>query len=99
MCRDGILDAIEPTKRPYYENFMCRLTLNGESHEEEHVYSLNTITRYFTKDEKVQTAKSLLLFLMYVNDEHLKAYCEFEKSPTVYNTIKGWQREEAGWLI
>ena len=99
MCKDGILDAIAPAKRPYYENFMCRLTLNGESHEKEHVYSLNTITRYFTKDEKVQTAKSLLLFLMYVNEEHLKAYCEFENSPAVYNTIKGWQQEEAGWLI
>lgn len=98
MCREGVLDAIDETKRPYYENFMCRLTLNGESHEEEHVYTLNTITRYFTMDEKIQTAKSLLLFLMYVNEEHLKAYCEFDKNPVVFNTIKGWQTEEAGWL-
>lgn len=98
MCKDGVLDAIDDLKRPYYENFMCRLTLNGESHEEEHVYTLNTITRYFTKDEKIQTAKSLLLFLMYVNEEHLKAYCDYDKNPAVFNTIKGWQAEEAGWL-
>ena len=98
MCMEGVLDAIDDNKRPYYENFMCRLTLNGESHEEEHVYTLNTITRYFTKEEKMQTAKSLLLFLMYVNEEHLKAYCEFDKNPVIFNTIKGWQTEEAGWL-
>lgn len=99
MCKEGVLDDIEPAKRPYYENFMCRLTLNGESHEEEHVYSLNTITRYFSKDEKVQTAKSLLLFLLYVNEEHLKSYFEYDKNPAIINTIKSWQAEEVGWLI
>lgn len=99
MCNDGVLSAIDPAKRPYYENFMCRLTLNGESHEEEHVYSLNVQTRYFSKDEKVQTAKSLLLFLLYINEEHLKSYFEFDKNPTAINTINSWKTEEAGWLI
>ena len=99
MCNAGVLDRIDPNKRPYYENFMCRLTLNGESHEEEHVYSLNTMTRYFSKDEKVQTAKSLLLFLLYINEEHMKSYFEYEKNPAVINTILSWQTEEANWLI
>ena len=99
MCNAGVLDSIDPIKRPYYENFMCRLTLNGESHEEEHVYSLNTMTRYFSKDEKVQTAKSLLLFLLYINEEHMKSYFEYEKNPAVINTILSWQTEEANWLI
>lgn len=64
MCREGVLNAISEEKRKYYENFMCRLALNGESHMEERVYALNTITPYFTKQEKVQTAKSLLLFFI-----------------------------------
>jgi len=99
MCNPGILDRIHPDKRPYYENFMCRLTLNGESHEEEHVYSLNTMTRYFSKDEKVQTAKSLLLFLLYINEEHMKSYFDYDKNPAVINSILSWQTEEANWLI
>ena len=74
MCREGVLNAIPEEKRKYYENFMCRLALNGESHMEERVYALNTITPYFTKQEKVQTAKSLLLFLYYINKEHLSCY-------------------------
>ena len=57
MCREGVLNVISEEKRKYYENFMCRLALNGESHMEERVYALNTITPYFTKQEKVQTAK------------------------------------------
>lgn len=99
MCNPGILDRIHPDKRPYYENFMCRLTLNGESHEEEHVYSLNTMTRYFSKDEKVQTAKSLLLFLYYINEEHMKSYFDYDKNPAIINSILSWQAEEANWLI
>lgn len=99
MCNEGVLGKILPTKRPYYENFMCRLTLHGESHEEEHVYSLNTITGYFSKAEKQQTAKSLLLFLLYVNEEHLKSYFEYDKNPAIINTIYSWQAEEANWLI
>ena len=74
MCREGVLNVISEEKRKYYENFMCRLALNGESHMEERVYALNTITPYFTKQEKVQTAKSLLLFLYYINKEHLSCY-------------------------
>lgn len=45
MCRDGVLNKIPPEKRAYYENFMCRLTLNSLSHEEEHVYTMNASPR------------------------------------------------------
>ena len=51
---------------------MCRLTLNGESHEEERAYTLSNFTPFFTKEEKLQTAKSVLLFLLYVNEPHIK---------------------------
>ena len=96
MCRKGVLNGIPKEKRAYYENFMCRLTLNGLSHEEENVYSLDTMAPYFTREEKVQTAKTVLLFLMYVNEEHLRAYCE--KSAGMFETIKSWQGKEETWL-
>ena len=100
MCREGILKAIPNEKRHYYENFMCRLALNGESHMEERVYGLDTITPYFTKQEKVQTAKSLLLFLNYVNEEHLACYLAPTKQDQEdkMSEIKSWMKEETDWL-
>lgn len=94
MCHEGVLKAIPEKKRKYYENFMCRLALNGESHMEERVYDLNTITPYFTKQEKVQTAKSLLLFLSYVNEEHLSCYLN-DRDEDRMAEIKSWETEEA----
>ena len=96
MCREGVLNGIPKEKRAYYENFMCRLTLNGLSHEEENVYSLDAMAPYFTKEEKVQTAKTVLLFLMYVNEEHLRAYCE--KNAGMFDEIKSWMGEEETWI-
>lgn len=71
---------------------MCRLALNGESHEEESVYALDTVSHFFTRKEKVQTAKSVLLFLLYVNRAHLASYLEDEIA-----TIESWKSEEDGW--
>lgn len=100
MCREGVLNAISEEKRKYYENFMCRLALNGESHMEERVYALNTITPYFTKQEKVQTAKSLLLFLYYINKEHLSCYLGKNKEGDEDRMaeIEKWKLEEANWI-
>ena len=100
MCRDGVLKAVPDEKRTYYENFMCRLALNGESHMEERVYDLNTITPYFTKQEKVQTAKSLLLFLSYINEEHLSCYLAKKEDGDEDRMaeIKSWETEEAVWM-
>lgn len=100
MCREGVLNVISEEKRKYYENFMCRLALNGESHMEERVYALNTITPYFTKQEKVQTAKSLLLFLYYINKEHLSCYLGKNKEGDEDRMaeIEKWKLEEANWI-
>lgn len=100
LCREGVLKAVPDEKRKYYENFMCRLALNGESHMEERVYDLNTITPYFTKQEKVQTAKSLLLFLSYVNEEHLSCYLakKEDRDEDRMAEIKSWETEEAVWM-
>ena len=93
--KEDVLACIPNEKRSYYESFMGRLTLNGESHMEENVYSLDTMTAFFTKEEKVQTAKSLLLFLFHINRPHLSAYMD----ATQLATIEGWQTEEEGWLL
>jgi len=93
--REDVLSIIAEPQRSYYANFMGRLTLNTESHTEERVYTLDTITTYFTKNEKIQTAKSVLLFLLYINKPHLAAYLDEYQ----LNTIESWKTEEAGWLV
>lgn len=100
MCREGVLNIIPEKKRGYYENFMCRLALNGESHMMENVYALDTITPYFTKQEKKQTAKSLLLFLSYINKEHLSCYLGKAKDgdEDKIAVIESWMHEEANWI-
>lgn len=100
MCHEGVLKSIPSEKRMYYENFMCRLALNGESHMEERVYGLDTITPYFTKQEKMQTAKSLLLFLSYINEEHLSCYLAPSKNDNEdkISEIKKMREEEEAWL-
>lgn len=92
LHRDDLLKMIPANKRTYFANFMSRLALNGESHAEESTYALNSITPYFTREEKVQTAKSLLLFLYYVNEPHLRAYLK-EKA----DVVESWKDEE--WLV
>lgn len=88
-----LLTMIPPEKQDYYGNFMCRLALNGESHAEEAVYSLETVCNFFSKKEKVQTAKSVLLFLCYVNRPHLASYLKDE-----IPIIESWQSEESKWI-
>lgn len=92
---EDVLALIPESKRGYYENFMCRLILNTESHMAESVYSLDTITTCFTRLEKVQTAKSVLLFWLYVNRLHLMAYLDVVQ----ISTIEGWKTDEASWIV
>ena len=95
LRKEDVLTDIPEEKRSYYGNFMYRLTLNTESHMEEYINTLNSITSCFTKEEKVQTAKSVLLFLLYINKPHLAAYLE-EGQLAV---IEGWKSEEEGWIL
>ena len=94
MRMEGIISNMSEDKRVYYENFMCRLALNGESHEEERAYTLSDFTPFFSKEEKLQTAKSVLLFLLYVNEPHIKAYLK----PEMVARIESWKSEESSWI-
>jgi len=93
MCREGVLKNIPDEKRSFYENFMCRLALNSESHMKEYVYDINTVIPYFTKQEKIQTAKSLLLFLCYINEEHLSCYLndKCDNNEDIIKEIRSWE--------
>lgn len=90
MRKEEVLSNIPEDKRAYYENFMCRLALNGESHEEERIYTLSNFSSFFTKEEKSETAKNVLLFLLYVNEPHVKAYLEQDE----VRTIESWKNNE-----
>lgn len=93
LRKNDILLKIPESKRIYYGNFMYRLTLNTESHMEESIYSLDSFTTCFTRDEKIQTAKSILLFLSYINDSHLSSYL----SEAQLLEIEKWKSEEDSW--
>lgn len=66
-----------------FENFNKRWMLRLR-------YRAGTITR----DEKIQTAKSILLFLSYINDSHLNAYL----SEVQLLEIEKWKSEEDSWV-
>ena len=74
---------------------MYRLTLNAESHMEESLYSLNSTTSIITREEKVKTAKSVLLFLFYINKPHISAYLSEEQ----ITEIEKWSMEEDEWIF
>ncbi len=71
---------------------MYRLILNGESHGMLGAQTLNTITTYMSKSEKVKAEKRLLLFLYYVNEPHLRAYLKGNA-----DVVKRWQDDEDVW--
>ena len=85
---EDILVPIPGDKKKYYKNFMFRLILNGDSHEEENVYTLSNFDELYTIDEKRRTAKCVLLLLYYINKPHLAAYID---DPAQFATIESWK--------
>lgn len=85
---EDILGPIPNEKKAYYKNFMFRLVLNGESHEEEAVYTLSNFDELYTIGEKRRTAKCVLLLLYYINKPHLAAYID---DPGQFATIESWK--------
>lgn len=73
-------------KKDFYRNLMIRLVLNGESHTEETVYTLDSFTPMFSIEEMRKTAKYILMLFYYVNPGHLESYL----TPDSVATIKGW---------
>lgn len=76
--RENILKLIPDDCKKTIENFMYRLVLNNGSHREEEVkfnISMNFNTMY-TLDEKIRTAKLLIIFLYILNAEHVLAHLQ-----------------------
>lgn len=94
LRKTSLIERIPEEKRPYYESFMNRLILNTESHTEEATYTLTGINVHFTREEKVQTAKSVLLFLSYISHPHLSSYLKENQ----LQAIEDWKSDEANWL-
>ena len=85
-------DKIPEERREFYDKFMYRLVLNGESHGMLGAQTLNSITSYLSKSEKVKTAKRLLLFMYYINEPHLRAYLKNNA-----DVVKRWEADDAVW--
>lgn len=87
MHRDEILNNVPVNKKEYYKNFMFRLALNGESHEEERVYTLTNMMPVFDRTEKQKTARILLRLLLYINESHIRSYID----ESMVNEIINWE--------
>lgn len=87
---EEILNKIaDESKREYFRNFMYRLILNGDSHMEETArsYPDSTFFDHIDINEKIITAKSLLVFLYLIDDIHIKMY--FNNNKQIKN-IENW---------
>ena len=96
MRNAELLESIPENKRTYYENLMTRLVLNGESHREEATYSLMP-DAIFSNEEKRKTAKSILLFLYYLDPLHFKAFLN-DKSIDRVAVIEQWKNADIDTL-
>lgn len=77
---------------PYFENFMYRLVLHGESHMEEKVQAMNNNLDFFQfidDNEKQRTAKFVICFLYSLNERHILNHLGEDKE----NQIKQWIEE------
>ena len=87
---DKILDKLEKeNQRQYYNNFMYRLILNNESHTYDNTRTINFYD-YISREEKVKTAKSILLLLYLLDKTHLQLYFN---NDSYLEIIKSWEEE------
>lgn len=62
--------------KDFFQNFMFRLILNGESHYEEKVDSQDDVSFYntFSPDQLKDTAKKIICFLHIINPDHVSRH-------------------------
>lgn len=86
----NILEKIDnEDTRQYFENFMYRLILNNESHTFDATRNLDFYD-FISREEKIKTARSLLILLNLLDSTHLKAY--FDDTQYLLD-IKKWENE------
>lgn len=85
-----ILDKInKENQKQYFENFMYRLVLNSESHTFDETRSLDFFD-FISREEKVKTAKSILILLYLLDKVHLEIYFS---NNDIISTIESWEEE------
>ena len=86
----NILEKVEDEDiKQYFENFMYRLILNNESHTFDETRSLNFYD-FISCDEKIKTARSILILLNILDNTHLKSYLDSEDYT---KELKIWENE------
>ena len=84
-----IISQIKNTKQQeYFSNLMYRILLNGESHSEEKVKSLEDFCNGISADEKNRIAKDILCFLYLLNPVHISKHLRV--IPDAEDKIKEW---------
>ena len=86
---EKIIEKLEEKQKEYFNNFMYRLILNDESHTFDNTRNINFYD-YISREEKVKTAKSILLLLYLLDKTHLQLYFNDE---SYLENIKRWQNE------
>ena len=90
---------LEPPFGDHFENLMYRLVLHGGSHNEERVKSMvsDDFFDYISSEEKIRTAKEILVFLYTLDDqhviEHLKRDLNGKTLNDVQTDLETWKQE------
>lgn len=89
---DEILKNIPNKKQQdYFSNLMYRIILNGESHSEERMKSLEDFCNGISTEEKIRIAKDILCFLYLLNPTHISKHLQ-NISKAIEN-IKKWCKD------
>ena len=94
-----IKQKLEPPFGDHFENLMYRLVLHGGSHNEERVKSMvsDDFFDYISSEEKIRTAKEILVFLYTLDDqhviEHLKRDLNGKTLNDVQTDLETWKQE------
>lgn len=93
MRDEDILQLIPEELKDYFGNFMYRLVLNGESHFSDQAisYPENNFYEYVSRDEKQQTAKTLLSFIYIINPIHVKK--QLGNNLDYIKNVEMWKQE------
>ena len=94
-----IKQKLEPPFGDHFENLMYRLVLHGGSHNEERVKIMvsDDFFDYISSEEKIRTAKEILVFLYTLDDqhviEHLKRDLNGKTLNDVQTDLETWKQE------
>ncbi|MCF0232807.1 MAG: AAA family ATPase [Enterococcus sp.] len=89
----GILEIIGQPYEKYFENLMYRLVLNGESHMEERVKTMQDYNFFevISSEAKKKTAKDILCLIYLLNKKHFEAH--FKEITEYESNISKWLEE------